>query len=232
MHVPTTYLSAVDSAHGGKTALNVDSFKNQIGTFYPAEAILIVREFLNTQPAINLQSAFGEMIKMGLIAGGQLYRDLARAQRFDEKTFWSLLPMAVRAKERIVAQDRDEKKGLRAVLNLGHTFGHAIEVDQKWPHGLAVQAGLEFCIEFSQKRALLNSQARERVDELLAKNLNSVTPTPMARAKLSKYLLRDKKSLARERVRFVLLKKPGQVLVEELAVQDVVNFAVESGWAK
>ncbi len=231
VHVPSTYLAALDSAHGGKTALNVGGFKNQIGTIYPAERVIVIRELLAMQPSLNLRSAYGELIKMAILAGGSLFQNLERTKTFDESLFWKVLPTAVLAKNKIVVRDPFEKKGIRQLLNLGHTVGHALEVEQNLPHGLAVQLGLEFSLELSRKHNLIGGANFQRLAKILAKN-KTVAWARIPSKKLREYLSRDKKSRQLKYVRFVLVKKPGQAVVRELSIAAVVSAAKDFGWAR
>jgi 3-dehydroquinate synthase len=231
VHVPSTYLAAMDSAHGGKTALNLSSFKNQIGTFYPAELVLCVKPLLDAQPEINLRSGYGELIKMSLLVGGPLFRALEAAKTFDGDLMWQLLPQTVAAKKKIVARDPLEKKGLRHLLNLGHTFGHTLELEQNLPHGLAVLQGLDFCVEWSRKLGLMRERDYEKSKALLTKSI--MTPKkPLSSARLSQLLRQDKKATNNGALRFVLLKKPGRPVIKELKIENVVAAAVEMDWAQ
>lgn len=234
IHVPTTYLAAVDSAHGGKTAINISGYKNQIGTFYSAERVVVIQKVLSTQPDVNLRSAYGELIKISLLEGGRIFARLRKAKVFDVKLFWQLLPAAVEAKQKIVTRDPYEKTGERQKLNLGHTLGHAIEVEQKWPHGLAVLSGLEFSLELSRRLKILSDPDYEVIRNVVNKNLSGLRLNrPMISSKnLERLLARDKKALKRDRVRFVLVAKPGRPFVKELRINEVIRAAKDLGWAR
>jgi len=231
VHIPSTYLSAIDSAHGGKTALNLGAYKNQIGTFYPAGDILCIKALLDQQPEENLRSGYGELIKIAMIVGGPLFHELERARRFDRDLLWSLLPQAIEAKKKIVAKDPHERKGIRLLLNLGHTLGHAFELERNLTHGLAVQHGLDFSLDWSRKLGLMKNRDYEKSKAVLAKNISGQRPS-IAAERLAALLRQDKKATKNENIRFVLLKKPGRAIVKEVNVDHLVEAAVEMDWAQ
>jgi 3-dehydroquinate synthase len=231
VHVPSTYLAAIDSVHGGKTALNLGEFKNQIGTFYPAEYTLCIKALLDQQPEINLRSGYGELIKIALISGGEIFRELERAKKFDQDLMWHLLPQAIAAKKKIVAKDPFEKKGVRQLLNMGHTLGHAFELEQNLPHGLAVQHGLDFSLDWSRKLGLMKNSVYLKAKSVLAKNIAGERRM-IATEKLENLLRQDKKVTKNSSLRFVLLKKPGRPVIKELKVTQIIEAAVEMEWAQ
>lgn len=149
--IPSTWLAAIDSSHGGKTGLNGFGFKNKIGTFYPANEEWLVRELLENQPERLQKSARAELTKMAWIDGGAWTGQLSQAM-------WDLLPEAVAAKLRIVDRDPFERSGERAILNLGHTVGHVFESALGLDHGSAVGAGLGFAVEWSRYRRFLSEE--------------------------------------------------------------------------
>lgn len=110
VQIPSTWLSAIDSAHGGKTALNVGGYKNQIGTYYQAQRVIICRELLETQPTDRLNDAMGEVLKTALLSGGKLWRNINREDFFDNQLLWSYLPQLIEYKYKIVNKDPLEKK--------------------------------------------------------------------------------------------------------------------------
>lgn len=133
--VPTTLLCMADACLGGKTALNLLGAKNQVGTFHPAETVTICVEFLNTLPEAELLSGKGEVFKTGVL-GDRTVPGLLRERRYEEAVLRCLS-----VKGSIVGQDPYER-GLRRVLNLGHTLGHALEMLMSIPHGEAVALGI------------------------------------------------------------------------------------------
>lgn len=159
-HVPTTLLAMVDSAHGGKTAVNLGVAKNQLGTFYPAEKIVFVWEFLHTLPVPQRREGIVELLKalwLGDAAAARALRGsdveaLAFAPIAEiTPTLTRMIDAAVQIKQRIVAADPHEENGVRTVLNLGHTAGHALELLTGLSHGAAVAWGMASSLTFSER---------------------------------------------------------------------------------
>ncbi|QLY25123.1 hypothetical protein [Bdellovibrio sp. KM01] len=229
IHIPSTWLAAIDSAHGGKTALNVGGAKNQIGTFYPAEQILMVRSVLMSQPEARAYEGFGELVKIALIEGGKLWSSLAKERQVNSKVLWKHLESAVKAKYKVVAKDPEEKKGVRHVLNLGHTVGHVLESYYELPHGIAINYGLDFAVRFSvQKKIMKPAEAEKIYSEPIMGFLLSPLRDDMISIKsndLKEYrrlLLNDKKKTKAATLRFVFLQKPGKTVIQEVSVDDLL----------
>ena len=235
VHIPSTWLAAIDSSYGGKTALNVDLHKNQIGTFYPARAVYCVAELLGAQPVENLFSGYGEAQKMALIAGGKLFQKLNVARVLDADLLWRLLPDLARAKMRVVKSDPFEETGKRFVLNLGHTLGHAIELwgrtqdGSRLSHGAAVRVGLDFAVRFSHKKRIMSASDLKRARTFLEKSPR-LDFSKISKSKLVNAIVRDKKSAGGGQVNFVFLQKPGQPIVKKVHVNEIVDFAGSLGW--
>lgn len=229
VHVPSTWLAALDSAHGGKTALNVSSAKNQVGTFYPAQKVVLVRSLLMSQPDARVFEGFGELVKMALIAGGSFWKNLAKEKKLLPDLLWRYLPLAIKAKYKVVEQDPEEKSGVRHVLNLGHTLGHVLESYYDLPHGIAVNYGLDFALKWSLQLKIMTGAEYAQVmkspvmgyllspvrDHLL--KTNSVKLTEFRRL-----LLSDKKKTQAGVLRFVFVKSPGNCSIREIHVDDVL----------
>ncbi|WP_413582730.1 hypothetical protein [Bdellovibrio sp. HCB288] len=229
INIPSTWLAAIDSAHGGKTALNVGGAKNQIGTFYPADQIIMVRTVLMAQPEARAFEGFGELIKISLIEGGKLWSSLAKEKQINSKTLWKYLEAAVHAKYKVVAKDPHEKKGIRHVLNLGHTIGHVLESHYELPHGIAINYGLNFALRFSvQKKVMKPAEASRLFGEPvmgfllspLRDDLISVKSSDLAEYR--RLLLSDKKKTKAATLRFVFVKKPGKTVIQEVTVDDLL----------
>lgn len=229
VHMPSTWLSAVDSAHGGKTALNVGSAKNQIGTFYPASKVILVKPLLLAQPAARTFEGFGELLKIGLIAGGSLWKKLSQESDVTAKTLWKYLESAIDAKIKTVAKDPEEKSGYRHILNLGHTVGHVFEVLYDLPHGIAINYGIDFALQFSLQKKILslkdfeNLQRQPVMGYLLSPLRDQLVHTSASALKeYRKLLLSDKKKTQAATLRFVFLKKPGQCVIKEVTVDEIL----------
>jgi len=223
VQVPTTLLAMVDAAVGGKTAINHAAGKNLIGAFHQPRAVHVDPAVLATLEDAELRAGLGEVIKLALAFDAEL---LARL----EQELGALLARQPAACEAVIARccelkaavvARDEREhGERALLNLGHTFGHAIETAQHfrgWRHGEAVAAGLAMAARASVALGTLGAAERDRILVLLARaGLPTAAPAGLGRAELERTWTRDKK--ARDgRPRFVVLRGIGRAeLVDDL----------------
>lgn len=235
---PTTWLSAIDSAHGGKTALNVNSIKNQVGTFYPAEQVVLVKELLFMQNQDRAREGLSEMLKMSLVHQPSFFNDL-RLQNASTlgDLIWRNLEKAIQAKNQIVLQDPYETKGLRKILNLGHTLGHVIESFYQVSHGESVLQGLYFAIEWSAKVGLLPEGQRElifkRFTELgLSCWLDKSKHQAMPASEVTRLVAQDKKMNAQSQIDFVFLTEIGRAQVIPVSIHDLVFEAQRQGWAQ
>ena len=223
VHIPTTWLAAMDSAHGGKTALNAKQVKNILGTYCFPKAVLIVKELLLKQHTHKE----GEMLKMALIEGGAFYKSFLSSYRRAKNqnlVLWSFLPQAISAKIRIVEQDPYETKGQRILLNLGHTLAHVLELYFKLPHGVAVLYGLRFAFEWSRKVwALSPTFLRE-----MAFLLRGTQDLPILLRKMPLktghgLVQQDKKRRGEEFIDFIFIKGPKQVLSKKVLIRDLMS---------
>ncbi|HSH49787.1 MAG TPA: 3-dehydroquinate synthase [Halomonas sp.] len=221
IQVPTTLLAQVDSSVGGKTGVNHPRGKNMIGAFWQPRAVLIDTDSLSTLPPRELSAGLAEVIKYGLI------RDEAFLAWLEERmaALRSLAPEALvhaierscRLKAEIVAADETEQ-GVRALLNLGHTFGHAIETHQgygSWLHGEAVGAGMLMAAALSQRLGWLDDQDVRRVEAVIAAaGLPQTAPADMGADDFLAVMRLDKKNLD-DRLRLILLKRLGDACVHD-----------------
>lgn len=224
VQIPSTWLAAVDSAHGGKTALNVGGAKNQIGTFHPAEKIFLVKQVLQSQPGVRLQESFGEILKAALLAGGPLWRSL-KAKPISADQIWRLLPRLIAAKMKIVKQDPRETLGLRSLLNLGHSMGHVFEGQLGLPHGKAVSMGLRFAIDWSIHRGLLSETLWAELEVFEKQGFfpstsDYVRCLQRLRAP-SRLLKQDKKAAGQGKIRFIFLRRPGYPEIAKVSVEQI-----------
>ena len=146
VNIPTTLLAMVDASVGAKTGINLEHFKNQIGTFYAPEMVVISSDFLLTLPETEIRSGFAEMLKHGLIQDIKYWKDLKKIDNLNPENIANFITQSIEIKKSIVEKDPTER-GLRKILNAGHTLGHALESfylfnDQEITHGEAVVAGL------------------------------------------------------------------------------------------
>jgi shikimate kinase/3-dehydroquinate synthase len=231
---PTTLLAQVDSSVGGKTAVNLAAGKNLAGAFHPPRLVLADTELLATLPEAELGSGLGEVVKTALIAGGalleRLERDAAAVRARDPAALAELVEACVAFKASIVARDEEERRGSRALLNLGHTFGHGLEQAAgpgTIPHGVAVAVGLVLALEASAHSGLLEQpELVTRVRALLTRlglpaslgELRARSGRRLAPAEVVAGMRHDKKGSA-GRPAFVLVRGEGR-LVSGLELED------------
>ncbi len=219
IQVPTTLLAQVDSSVGGKTGVNHPLGKNMIGAFYQPRAVIIDTDTLKTLPDRELSAGLAEVIKVGLIrdAGflAWLEDNLDRLLARDPEALAHAIRVCCQCKADVVAADEREG-GVRAILNLGHTFGHAIETGMgygQWLHGEAVAAGMVMAADLSRRLGWLTAADVERVRRLVARaRLPVAPPASLSRDRFRELMSVDKKVLAGQ-LRLVLLRRLGEAVV-------------------
>jgi shikimate kinase/3-dehydroquinate synthase len=224
VQVPTTLVAQVDSAYGGKTGVDLPEGKNYAGAYHLPAAVLADTSTLATLPPEELAAGFVELLKTGLLAGGELWEQARGLDSLDPEQLAALVFSCARYKCEVVAAD-ERDSGLRAVLNLGHTVGHAIEAAsgyERYRHGEAVGLGLLAALRLSDAGGL-----REEVETILGKHQLPVTLDPeIAVDAVLDALQRDKKKTAAG-VGFVLLAEPGEPRIGQLVDPAKVRDAVE-----
>lgn len=233
VQVPTTLLAQVDSSVGGKTGINTAMGKNLVGAFHQPSLVLIDTNVLDSLPGRQLRAGYAEAVKYGLLGDEAFFvwcEEQARALLAgDPDARRHAIAKSVSAKAVIVAQDEREMAGVRALLNLGHTFGHALEAEAGFSdrllHGEAVAIGMLLAFRFSVERGLCAPVEAERV----AAHLDSVgLPTRFDAdpAALVGHMRKDKKAVA-GRVPFILARGIGKAFVEsDVDLRDVEAFLV------
>ena len=227
LQVPTTLLAQVDSSVGGKTAINHPQGKNMIGAFHQPRAVIADVGTLDTLPDRELRAGLAEVIKHGaaldLAFFEWLEREMDKLLAREPGSLTQAVRRCCELKAGIVSADERES-GARALLNLGHTFGHAIEAGAgygKWLHGEAVAAGMVMAAELSEREGLLAGADVARVRRLVARAGLPVKGPAIAVERLVDLMAVDKKNV-RGRLRFVLLERLGQaVLKADVASQRV-----------
>jgi shikimate kinase/3-dehydroquinate synthase len=224
VQVPTTLVGQVDSAYGGKTGVDLPEAKNYVGAYHQPSAVIADTGTLATLPAEELSAGFAEVVKTALIAGGWLWERVRAIQDQDPRHLDDVIFACARTKLEIVAED-ERDSGRRAVLNLGHTVGHAIEAAGDYGayrHGEAVALGLLAALRLSGAEEL-----RREVRALLARHgLPTGLDQGIDIASVLAATELDKKRGA-EGVRFVLLEQPGEPLVSARVDADSLRAAVE-----
>ena len=242
IQVPTTLLSQVDSSVGGKTAINHPLGKNMIGAFYQPKLVLADLDTLDTLPPREVAAGMSEVIKYGLIRDEAFFRWLEQHAEGLMQRDKTLLAQAVYQscahKAEVVARDEREA-GERALLNLGHTFGHAIETGMgygSWLHGEAVAAGTVMAALLSESLGWLDQPAVQRIKALFERvGLPVAGPwlesTPIATAERYLDLMRHDKKVSAGVMRLVLLKAIGQAIVSADADDGAILETVVAGLA-
>lgn len=233
IQVPTTLLAQVDSAVGGKTAVNHRLGKNMIGAFHQPAAVLSDTDVLASLPARELRAGVAEIIKYGLINDAQFFNWLednmdGLLQR-DADCLIHAIEVSCSNKASIVARDERES-GLRAILNLGHTFGHAIETAlnyETWLHGEAVAAGMSMAAHLSVRTTGFPENDARRLNSLLEQaGLPQSLPDSVRSEQLRELMTVDKKS-RHGRLHLVLLEEIGKAVVtpefEEADLEDTLG---------
>lgn len=232
IQAPTTLLSQVDSSVGGKTGVNHRRGKNMIGAFYQPKCVLIDTTVLSTLPVRELSAGLAEVIKYGAICDiiffEWLEKNMERLFARDAEALTYAIKTSCEKKAEVVAQDERES-GVRATLNFGHTFGHAIETHMgygEWLHGEAVAVGMCLAADMSVELGWLGSEEAARVKALCVKAKLPVNkPDEMDAPDFIKHMKVDKKNVS-ESIRLVLLKKLGEAVIYDCSDDKLLNRVV------
>ncbi len=219
IQIPTTLLAQVDSSVGGKTGVNHPLGKNMIGAFYQPQAVLIDTNTLHTLPPREFAAGLAEVVKYGLICDQAFYRwlqgNMPKLLAREEAALAEAIERSCVNKAQIVAADEREG-GLRAILNLGHTFGHAIETAQgygNWLHGEAVATGMVLALRLSARRGwIADSDVTDFTRLLQSMSLPTQAPADMSSSDFLDLMGRDKKVID-GRLRLVLLRAIGEACI-------------------
>lgn len=236
VQVPTTLLAQVDASIGGKTAVNFETpdglvVKNLIGAFHQPVIVYIDVETLATLPEREYRAGLAEVVKYGVILSEDLFRNLeedaVELLRRDEDVLISVVANCCDIKAHVVRADEREESGYRAILNLGHTFGHAIEaLTDEFLHGEAVAIGMVAAAWTAELLNMASSEVRERITALLERFALPTRFPPLDRDKLLEAMRHDKKSVG-GRLRLVLPVKIGEARVVGDVSEEVVREAIE-----
>ena len=228
VQVPTTLLSQVDSSVGGKTGVNHPLGKNMIGAFYQPRCVVIDIDTLSTLPDRELSAGLAEVVKYGLINDPDFFCWLEENMELLVQRDSTALAYAIRQscsdKAAVVAADEKES-GQRALLNLGHTFGHAIETGMGygvWLHGEAVSAGMCMAADMSARMGWLAREDADRVTNLLIRAGLPVAPPDLSAETFRELMSVDKKVVAGQ-LRLVLLKSIGRAVVTSEFTAQALN---------
>ena len=230
IQVPTTLLAQVDSSVGGKTAVNHALGKNMLGAFHQPKAVFIDTELLSSLPTREFSAGMAEVIKYGIIWDKDFFEwlenNIEPLKALNPEALTYAISRCCEIKADVVAQDETER-GCRALLNLGHTFGHAIETEMgygNWLHGEAVATGMVLAAQTALKLGWLHGEDVERIQRLIAAfDLPLTQPKTMSADTFIKHMQRDKKVLA-QKIRLVIPTRIGEAVVtSEVSHQQLVD---------
>jgi len=228
IQIPTTLLAQVDSSVGGKTAINHAKGKNMIGAFHQPLAVVADIDTLSSLPERELAAGIAEIIKYGLIRDPAFFewleKNVDRLLARDPQALAHAIECSCRNKSEIVSLDEREA-GLRALLNYGHTFGHAIEAGLGygvWLHGEAIACGMVIGAQLSQRIGLITQEDTDRVIDILKRARLPITAPDFGVDRYFELMGHDKK-VESGRIRFVLLRRIGEAFVTEEAPADALD---------
>ncbi|KAB2057695.1 hypothetical protein ES319_A11G184700v1 [Gossypium barbadense] len=214
IQIPTTVMAQVDSSVGGKTGINHPLGKNLIGAFYQPQCVLIDTDTLDTLPDRELASGLAEVIKYGLIRDAEFFqwqeKNMEKLIARNPNALAYAIKRSCENKAEVVSFDEKES-GLRATLNLGHTFGHAIETGfgyGQWLHGEAVAAGMVMAVDMSYRLGWIDSSIVKRVDDILLRAKLPTAPPETMTVEMFKSVMAVDKKVADGLLRLILLKGP------------------------
>ncbi|MFK7863691.1 MAG: 3-dehydroquinate synthase [Pseudohongiellaceae bacterium] len=236
VQVPTTLLAQVDSSVGGKTGVNHPAGKNMIGAFYQPQCVIINSTFLETLPVREVKAGLAEVIKYGLINRPEFFDWLAENSEgllaLDSALIRQAIKESCQAKAEIVAQDEREG-GVRALLNLGHTFGHAIETASGYGvllHGETVAMGMVMAADLSARMGELDHAAALRIRTVLEENFGmQVEPPADITVERFLTLMASDKKAELGQIRFILLKSIGGAYIEAEADSGLLEQTLTAG---
>lgn len=233
INIPTTLLSMVDAAVGGKTGINFNGLKNEIGAFAPASSVLIDCQFLKTLDRQNLLSGYAEMLKHGLISEEGHWAELMTfdMDHPDYGKLQQLVGESVQIKERIVAQDPFEH-GIRKALNLGHTIGHAFEsfaLEREAPvlHGYAVAWGMVCELYLAHQKTGFPTDKMRQTVQFIKENYGKLAFNCRDYDRLYEFMKHDKKNAAAGMINFTLLGGIGDIRINQTATKEEINEALD-----
>ncbi|GMI68942.1 hypothetical protein like AT5G66120 [Hibiscus trionum] len=214
IQIPTTVMAQVDSSVGGKTGINHPLGKNLIGAFYQPQCVLVDTDTLDTLPDRELASGLAEVIKYGLIRDAEFFEwqeeNMEKLMARDPDALAYAIKRSCENKAEVVSLDEKES-GLRATLNLGHTFGHAVETGLgygEWLHGEAVAAGTVMAVDMSYRLGWIDSSIVKRVNDILLRAKLPTAPPETMTVEMFKSVMAVDKKVADGLLRLILLKGP------------------------
>ncbi|MFH0764271.1 MAG: 3-dehydroquinate synthase [Candidatus Omnitrophota bacterium] len=234
VQIPTTLLAQVDSAIGGKTAIDLNIAKNLVGAFYQPRMVISDISLLETLPARQIRNGLAEVIKYGVIKDRRLFAFLEKKYsdilKYDRGSLEYAVLRSSRIKAKVVERDELDRTGLRVILNYGHTVGHAIEsassYSSRYNHGESVAIGMAVACDIALKLKLTNPAVSERIKALIKKIGLPAKITGLSLSKIRGSLAHDKKFM-RGKNRFVLPVSVGEVRVFDGVPDKIITEAIK-----
>ena len=227
IQIPTSLLAMVDSSIGGKTGIDLEKGKNIVGTFYQPKFVYVNSKFLETLKPEHIKNGMGEVIKYAITFSSKFFNELNSIlckSIINIKDFKKIIYESCKFKARIVEEDEKEKKGVRELLNFGHTFGHALETVteyKKFLHGEAVVIGMLFVAKLSNKIKFCDDTTIQKIKEIIANaGFNENINLKINANKLLDIMKKDKKSISKK-IRLVLPREIGKA-VSGIEVDDKI----------
>ena len=231
INIPTTLLAMVDASVGGKTGINFNGLKNEVGVFNDSKYVILDTDFLKTLDGQNICSGYAEMLKHGLISNEKMWAELIKfnIQQPDLKKLQEMLAKSVKVKENVVKKDPHEQ-GIRKALNLGHTFGHAFE---SWSlkhspilHGYAVAYGLICELYLSAVKTGFPTDKMHQTVQFIRENYGTINITCDDYPELIELMTHDKKN-RNGIINFTLLANIGDIRIDQTATEKEIKEAFD-----
>ena len=227
IQVPTSLLAMVDSSIGGKTGIDLEMGKNVVGTFYQPKFVFVNSKFLETLEPEHIKNGMGEVIKYAITFSSKFFKELnliLNKSIINKQDFDKLIYESCKFKAKIVEEDEKERKGVRELLNFGHTFGHALETVteyKKFLHGEAIVIGMLFVAQLAKKIKFCDDITVNKIQEIISNaGFNGNIDMKIKADSLLNLMKKDKKSVSKK-IRLVLPKKIGEA-VSGMEVDDKI----------
>lgn len=223
IQVPTTLLAAVDSSVGGKTGVNLEAGKNLVGAFHQPFAVWLDPTALASLPEDEWKSGVAETLKYGVLQDESLFDRVARGMTAHDEDVDAIIETCVRIKAQVVAAD-EKDHGIRQTLNLGHTFGHAIEAASRYeiPHGHAVAIGMAMMARACQKRGICTQETVQKIEGALIANGLPIH-SPYAPNDLIGAMKKDKKASGTS-IHLIVIETIGKCRIQKEPMEDLIHW--------
>ncbi|MBP9853471.1 MAG: 3-dehydroquinate synthase [Candidatus Omnitrophica bacterium] len=232
IQIPTTFLAQIDSSIGGKVAVDLSVGKNLMGAFHQPKMVFSDVAVLKTLPTRQIENGFAEAVKYGIIDDKKLFnyigKNYSKVFKGDEKVLMHMVSRCSQIKTDVVLADEKETKGIRTILNFGHTVGHAIEAAagfKQYDHGQAIAIGMRIAADISLQMKMIDAPAVDRINHLLTEIGLPKKAKNLTLTKILTLMAHDKKFISGKN-RFVLVSNVGKVKVAEDVSTDIIKSAI------